>query len=145
MNSFPYNLYIGSHMKEPLRVLEPTNLTTELTYKNIGFIVASSCDHAPLIRSISDLTDEELIWVFCGDSLSKYKIIRRKNSVAILCDGNTGWYSTEIYKINFLTKTSKNINQEILNRFYSLHVSLDYEELIEKDLALSYKDLKWDF
>lgn len=149
MNNFNYNNYIGEHMSEPLEVLENGTvlpfglLTISYTYPSRSMLLESHSDEEyrrvedckPLIKSPSDLTDEELLWVF-GNIKGSF-ISRNKSTISLGIGGGGDAYLQINLKNGQINTTDQFYNiQQILNRLYSLHVSLDYEELIRTGKAV---------
>lgn len=149
MNNFNWNNYIGEHMgtdnylnvkcKEDGRLYELVSIDM-LENESIGLYDDfmqdtdwySKDDFMPLIKSISDLTDEEWLFVFCGDDISDISIEKYDNKIAISDDITLALINAFDIKRLFFDYC----DQQILNRFYSLHVSLDYEELIRTEKAV---------
>ena len=149
--SFQYNLYVGDHMKDPLIVKYSNGCVNHKTELN-GFVSNRIGQHplfddiscfggqdeicTPIIKPLDTLTDEDILFIFECKGLD-VKIKRGANSIRIFCrNGFSSDYSMEIYQINFFTKTSKNINQKILDNLYSLHRSPDEKALEEKGLVI---------
>lgn len=148
MNKFNWSNYVGDHMDEPLRVKILTGSNTleanfEFLFKLKGANFYSvHCsdgenysedDCKPLIKSPEDLTDEEWLFVF-GENKDSYHINRVENSVVVCFNGfKASEWSNEF---DFNQNVFEHSDQQLLNRLYSLHVSLHYKELIEKEVAL---------
>lgn len=144
MNNFNYNNYIGEHMDEPLRVELSYSFTnkkydSELTIQTlVDFEENDSQEYCkPLIKSPSDLTDEEWLFVFGREELKDRSINKWNNEyIEHLSEGNL--YNEFNTRLNEFT----HCDQELLNRLYSLHSHPQAKQLIEKGLALNKKDLK---
>ena len=158
---FQWNYYVGEHMVDALKINamgeweddeEKTHITFELNgvcYKSYSINVdvlsgeykgfeqdINIIDAIPIIKPLDTLTDEDILFIFECKGLD-VKIKRGANSIRIFCrNGFSSDYSMEIYQINFFTKTSKNINQKILDNLYSLHRSPDEKALEEKGLVI---------
>ena len=91
----------------------------------------------PYLKTVEDLTDEELLFVFCGDNRGLgWSIDRIEGEEIILQYVYERWNSFSVLDFVF-----DHCDQELLNRLYSLHSHPKAKQLIEKGLALSYKDL----
>ena len=151
MNSFPYNLYIGEHMDEPLIIkYECSDEIIRFEGCLVGviddaiFIKTDKFDDffyiklcKPYLKPVEDLTDEELLFVFCSDNRGLgWSIDKIEGEEIILEYTYERWNSFSILDFVF-----DHCDQELLNRLYSLHSHPKAKQLIEQGLALSYKDL----
>lgn len=145
MNNFNWNNYIGPHMSEPLMVEVRYNifeLEGHRIYKDDGEIFHELLydyedyeyteDCKPLIKSISDLTDEE--WLFVAGEGSSVFLDKEltcifKNGKAIIYVYGDGFFELK-------GGTDFIYAQQLLNRLYSLHVALNAEELIKNGKAV---------
>ena len=143
MSNFNWNNYIGPHMSVLLRVKPNKFENTEpvLSYGIIGNDFRVECSRGvytkdeikPIIKSISDLTDGEWLFVFTGQKFDKdniFELFVNDDEVALCSQG------IKLSGFDLLTNKFDYSNQQILNRLYSLHVSLDYEELIKNNKAV---------
>ena len=140
---FNWNNYVGKHMKESLKVecgdktvcelYSVSNNTIELI-SDCGRFDTPTYNTKPLIKSISDLTDEELLFVFCGINTKGRYIERTTNQINMYMVSTLGNHLGNCVFLKNVRFTT--CDQLLLNRLYSLHVSLDYEELIKNNKAV---------
>ena len=156
---FEYNLFIGEHMSEPLRVKKSDRVReligiigNKLYFHAVGGGKCTSMaeDNIPQIRTPKSLSDEEWLFVF-GFDTGVYKISTcyhdddEINEKYVVKKDATGWGDRTIISFvfpydditgGFLGKLEKfPVTQQILNRMYSLQTCTNAEELIAADLA----------
>ncbi len=94
-------------------------------------------DIKPHLKLPEDLTDEEWLWVFCGEDMQDDHGIRRGYSEAIIeLIWDFGSYKSAVCKFDYSDNYFSQCNQEVLNRLYSLHSHPKAKEYIEKGLAI---------
>lgn len=137
-----YRNYVG--IEKPLRVIclgnERSLFSVNKTEieSNTNFFYKFS-EVKPLIKSPKDLTDEEWLWIFCGDKKIKDMVISRdkdEDSIYLLFSDGLQLHHQNVF---FFCGHFEYCDQQILNRLYSLHVALNAEELFDKDLAVRAK------
>lgn len=136
---FAYNLYIGKHMREPLKY----RLTSEIEDPRICEVTAGGLKRLmeskptdmyiphPIVKPLDTLTDEE--WMFVFGKHKNVSILKTTNFIQLVhCD-----HSIHVYNIFDKRLGVFNIcDQEMLNRLYSLHRSPDEKILEEKGLVI---------
>lgn len=124
---FPWNNFIGPHIKKPLKFLFIDESKREWDYELFGVDGGSISEKyedfyfeydllKPLIVDPKSLSDEELQYIFGVN----FKVNRKDHLV----------YLREC-RINLNTGYMHPCDQQILNRFYSLHSLPNYEELLK--------------
>ncbi len=141
-----YRNYIG--IENPLRVTDMAgyDYTFETIYKNrLKMILVNGGSPAtggfsiskPHLKLPEDLTDEEWLWVFCGEDFQNNHGIRRGYSEAIIeLIWDFGSYKSAVCKFDYSDNYFSQCNQEVLNRLYSLHSHPKAKEYIENGLAV---------
>ncbi len=146
---FSYNLYIGKHMDEPLKVkyrnLHSDNVVGCLTGVNRDYLFIKNggvedieiyTKHCkPHLKLPEDLTDDEWLWVFGRENLPKRTIKRECGWIEFQSEGFR--YNT-FYPIGCGIDDGNfdHCDQETLNRLYSLHSHPKAKEYIENGLAI---------
>lgn len=109
-----------------------SNLILEAGYTDYS---KSIFDCKPFLVAPEDLTDEQWLWVFCGDDQEHGLVITRdseEESIYLhIKEHNTLHYQN----VFFLSGHFEYSDQEILDRLYSLHSHPKANEYIKNNLA----------
>ncbi len=90
----------------------------------------------PHLKLPEDLTDEEWLWVFCGEDDGDHGIRRGYSEAIIELIWDFGSYKSAVCKFDYSDNSFSQCNQEVLNRLYSLHSHPKAKEYIENGLAI---------
>lgn len=156
-----YNLFIGEHMIEPLRVkvagkrdinnLDVFNVVGMQVYEGVESVIISSLfgrQHVdinncqPIFRDPKSLSNDEWLYIFCGDDLEAKSqcFIDRDNQEESIYVRYKGVNYSHYYNMFFFDIMFEHCDQQILNRMYSLHCIPNFQELKDKGFILEKED-----
>jgi len=153
---FQYGLFIGDHMINGALKVKVTSDIEQPYYTKLGFGNLEKLTHPkstdlfkgkPLVKSLKSLTDEEWLFIFCGnDPIDDYdatidNIHRTKTNVSFGY-GDDDYLNFDFNKMCFeFIQTMDNYDiQALLNRMHSLHRIPNYEALLEAGVILDAGD-----